>query len=913
MATAQLEAVLRHIRNLTADEKVRKQTDGALLRGFLIRNDQPAFEALVRRHGPMVLRVCLRTLGHVHDAEDALQATFLVLARHAASIRKRESLASWLHGVAYRMATHAKRAAARRHKHESRANATQPRDPALSVAWQELQVLLDEEIGGLPETLRAPFIYCCLENKSCDEAARQLGLEEGTVWKRLSRARKLLRGRLIRRGVSLTAVLATLAVSRTDASTALAGSLIYSTARAAVQVAAGRALTGGAVTGHVVALVEGVNKAMLATKIKVTAFVLLTIGIAALGLGTAGRQLANADGVKNPLSAEGKAREEERKEARPATAEAKKDDVSVEVSGQVLDPDGKGVARAELLLAVPSEKGGYQVAKQAASDENGLFTFTAPKAVVATSIAVAVAKNYAFDWKQLDPEPAKGRLVLRLVKDAPIKGRILDADGKAVAGAKVTVTGVSAAKEDERRGWVGPLPGQPAVLTTDAEGRLQLAGVGRDRIVSLHLEGPAIATADLNVEVQPVETTFEHQAAVSRPIRGVVSDKATGKPLAGVSISVNLARWRGGARSTKAVVTDKEGRYELLGLDKLPSYPLALKPGDGLYFQRSADLRDTAGLDALTADIEVVQGGVTVRGKVTDKATGKPVANARVDYHPLYPNRNVERKLEGFWHPRSETTTGPDGSYVLTVLPGPGVIGVAGPKPDAYIAAQSTIKERKDFFKVPLALDGYDDPTPAVGENALGLPLSLDSYNAMVLLEPGEKEEALVKDVALEEARTLKGRVVGPDGQPLTGVMVVGLFQRSFDTLKTAEFTVRGINSKANRQLVFHHKAKKLGFFLKELRGDASEPLTVELQPCGSASGRIVDGDGQPVPGLRISLSGWGGGEEARTDNEGRFLVEGLVPGLNYAVIPGTGFFILAEVTVESGKQKVMGDVKLRK
>jgi RNA polymerase sigma factor (sigma-70 family) len=171
MATAQLGAVLRHIRDLAADPKATEQSDGALLRVFLSGNNQPAFEELLRRHGPMVLRVCRRALGNTHDAEDALQATFLVLAQKAVSIRKRESLASWLHGVAYRMATDARRAAARRHKHESRANPRPPQDPALRAAWQELQALLDEEIAGLPESLRAPFVYCCLENQSSAEAA----------------------------------------------------------------------------------------------------------------------------------------------------------------------------------------------------------------------------------------------------------------------------------------------------------------------------------------------------------------------------------------------------------------------------------------------------------------------------------------------------------------------------------------------------------------------------------------------------------------------------------------------------------------------------------------------------------------------------------------------------------------------
>src|SRR5262245_28287999 len=113
MATAQLRAVLRHLRDVTGRRQFGDDSDGALLQAFLDRNDQPAFEALVQRHGPMVLRVCMRTLGNVHDAEDALQATFLLLAQQAGAIRKRESLASWLHGVAYRMATNARRAAAR--------------------------------------------------------------------------------------------------------------------------------------------------------------------------------------------------------------------------------------------------------------------------------------------------------------------------------------------------------------------------------------------------------------------------------------------------------------------------------------------------------------------------------------------------------------------------------------------------------------------------------------------------------------------------------------------------------------------------------------------------------------------------------------------------------------------------------
>src|SRR5262249_39634365 len=145
-----------------------------------------AFAALVRRHGPMVLGVCRNVLRHAQDAEDAFQATFLILARKAGTIRRREALVGWLHGVAYRMAMSAKRNAARRRLHEQKAKPASNGDPVWETAWREVQTLLDEEIQRLPQTYRATFILCCLENKSAAEAGRLLGVKAGTVWSRLS-------------------------------------------------------------------------------------------------------------------------------------------------------------------------------------------------------------------------------------------------------------------------------------------------------------------------------------------------------------------------------------------------------------------------------------------------------------------------------------------------------------------------------------------------------------------------------------------------------------------------------------------------------------------------------------------------------------------------------------------------------
>src|SRR5690242_12515033 len=180
-------------------------TDRDLLQRFARALDGDAFAALVQRHGPLVLGVCRRVLRQEQDAEDAFQATFLVLAKNAASICDAGAVVSWLYGVAHRTARAAKRAAGRRHAHESRARAAPPADPSWEAAWREVQAILDDEIDRLPDRLRAPFLLCHLEGQGRAEAARELGLTEGTVWSRLAQARKLLRGRLSRRGITLSA------------------------------------------------------------------------------------------------------------------------------------------------------------------------------------------------------------------------------------------------------------------------------------------------------------------------------------------------------------------------------------------------------------------------------------------------------------------------------------------------------------------------------------------------------------------------------------------------------------------------------------------------------------------------------------------------------------------------------------
>jgi RNA polymerase sigma factor (sigma-70 family) len=281
----QLRTFLRCLRRVAGHPGSAAPTDGQLLERFLGQHDEAAFELLVWRHGPMVLNVCRRLLHHAEDAEDAFQATFLVFVRKAHAINKREGLGSWLHRVAYRVALRAKAAQAKRARREK---ATEV-EPAVECGdheeWKDLRPVLDEEIDRLPERYRAAVVLCYLEGKSHQEAARQLGCAEGTVASRLSRARDRLRGRLVRRGLVLSAGALTGALVQSALPAPVSAALVDTTVTAATAFAAGQATAGGAMSAHSAALAEGVMKTMVLTNLKVAAAVLVAAGMIGVGAG----------------------------------------------------------------------------------------------------------------------------------------------------------------------------------------------------------------------------------------------------------------------------------------------------------------------------------------------------------------------------------------------------------------------------------------------------------------------------------------------------------------------------------------------------------------------------------------------------------------------------------------------------
>src|SRR5262245_24028447 len=239
MASGQLSTVVRHLHWLAADAPTGDPTDAQLLERFAAQREDAAFTALVRRHGPMVLAVCRRVLGNHADAEDAFQATFLVLVRRAGSIRRREVLSGWLHAVALRVAMRARSRTYTRRRHERRVPDMPRKDFLAAVAWRDLQPVLDEEVQGLPETCRDAFVLCYLEGKTYEETARQLGCRPGAISRRLARARELLRVRLTRRGLALPAGVLTAALSQQTAPAAVPAALLISTVKTTLRSTAG--------------------------------------------------------------------------------------------------------------------------------------------------------------------------------------------------------------------------------------------------------------------------------------------------------------------------------------------------------------------------------------------------------------------------------------------------------------------------------------------------------------------------------------------------------------------------------------------------------------------------------------------------------------------------------------------------
>ncbi len=309
MADSRLAPVLRYLHRLADPRVTEELPDSALLGRLATRRDPLALETLLRRHGPLVWRVCRRVLHHEHDAEDAFQATFLALARQASSIRKPESLASFLHGTAYRIARRVREDAQRRHAAERNSTSLPvAEDPTQEAAWRKLGRILEEEVSALPERLRLALLLSYWEGLSNEETARRLGWPCGTVKTRLAKARKLLHERLTRRGVTLPAGGAVLLLAESAGNAAVPPTLAAATITAANPHMAGA-------SPRVAALAQEGLTQLMSAKVKIGLVLLLAVATAAAGMGALVRHAPVAE--EPPTVAKGEDRSTPAKEHRP--------------------------------------------------------------------------------------------------------------------------------------------------------------------------------------------------------------------------------------------------------------------------------------------------------------------------------------------------------------------------------------------------------------------------------------------------------------------------------------------------------------------------------------------------------------------------------------------------------------------
>jgi RNA polymerase sigma factor (sigma-70 family) len=939
-------------------------SDGELLQRYVAGREEAAFVALLRRHGPMVLGVCRRVGGNLQDAEDAFQATFLTLARKAGSIRKGQSVAGWLHGVAHRLALAARGRGSRRQARERRAADMRRTSGASDRAWQELQATLDEALRQVPQVYRAPLLLCYLQGQTQEEAARHLGCPLGTVRSRLARGREWLKRALERQGVRLSAAALAAALAGSSASAALPAALLRETTRAALAYAAGQAPV-GLIPTRAAELLKGGPQVMATGKAKVETAIVLALGALGLGVGVT-RQLTQP--VRGAPAANRLRQLPGLEAPRPAAA-GRKDQPEHTLSGRVLGVDGKPLASAKLLLLGKGDK----PADLGASGPDGRFTVTLPKDTTGLYL-LAQAPGAGIDFLSLDRHKASDPVEFRLVRDREVRGRIIDTEGKPVAGVRVQAVSLNVYADNsldsflvawKKRHFMSGIPTGMKHLyredsglfatTTDDQGRFTVRGVGDERVVSLSLSGGGIADAELWVvnragfdpkpynqaSAENVPRGFEKfqlgwllygpnlsvVTEAAKPIRGSVTAADTGKPRPGVTVWLT----RNGKNLAPIIVsakTDAHGRYELRGARKAKAYMVEVKsdPADG-YMACQARAADTPGYQPVTINVGVAR-GVVVTGRVIDKSTGKPMfgfAMAR----PLFDNpffKDFPEFDSSAWIPTEKTTD--EGTFRVVSVPGP-VLLMGGPDArrgsDYWQTVYARYKPVKSDPKYPKYFSkegGYF----GVG----GVTVVQGNYCKVLQIKPGTR---LVKqDIILEPATALPVNIEDADGRPVAGALVTGIGPEDWHypvRVETASCAAYHLEGKP-RLMVFFEPKRKLAGTLR-LKGDEKGTAVAKLGPPGSVQGRLVGADRKPLAGVEVRLYFRERAAEevhaevhrtklAVTDAAGAFTIDDVLPGLKFELSFGTGRRKFERATksaepaeVKPGEDKNLGDVPVKR
>jgi RNA polymerase sigma factor (sigma-70 family) len=816
----------------------------------------------------MVLAVCRGILKDPDDAQDAFQATFLVLIRRAGSLWSiKGSLASWLYRVAQRIAIRAKVESARRRTIEARAG----RRSVSPNTEPEAISALHEEIGRLPERFRAPIVLCHLQQLTHAQAARQLGWTTDTVRGRVARGRDLLRSRLARRGaIPAVGGLAALLPER-QILAAVPRSWVEAGVQAAAKISAGEAIEAGTVSAAATAFSEEVLRVMgIHSLLKIAASAL--IGVTALAWGASA---ALVDGP-SPAIELAQAPAKSPKPPKPAPKPVPKaGPADVPITGRIVDLEGRPVPG----VAVRIEE------------------MTRPKGDNLDAWLAGVKKGEP-------PWDAYGHLINEEIKvDKDRVAATTDKDGR------FRLDGLGGERVVELRFQGDSIVYMAFTVVTRAMRPLPAKGFENQYGSGTR----TIYGAD-----------FTLTAAPSRPIEGVLKDAETGEPLA--DAEVRSDRFPGsnfvgtGRLRTRS---DARGRFRLLGMPKGTGNQILVVPNDEQpYFLHTAEVPDPPGMTPVKVEV-ALQRGIWIEGKLTEQATGKPVVGAWLHYFPYRSNRFAQAnqefgkgRLGGFVF-QDRYLSKADGSFRLVGLPGRAIVG-------ANVWHKSYLQGAGSESIPGMAKNGhfvtYDNPV---------MP-GRHWPTVMKEIDPAADAKVVHVDLQVMNGASVRLKVVDADGKPVAGVATRGLAGRSSherEPMKEAEDEVKGLYPDEERLVLLRHEGRKIGVVIRVRPGDDSKgPIVATLKPLAAITGRTANFDDSPVPAARIRPILLSSGSyptilpEVVSDGEGRFRVPDVPTGCDYSLVVEAGTLradrrvaFHKQLGVKPGETTDVGDVKFKK
>jgi protocatechuate 3,4-dioxygenase beta subunit len=567
----------------------------------------------------------------------------------------------------------------------------------------------------------------------------------------------------------------------------------------------------------------------------------------------------------------------------------------------------------------------------------------------------ATANGFGCAFKGWFVDPPNS-LVMKLVPDQPIHGRVLDLEGKPVAGARIRVVSITdslnrtlgpwleAVKSGVPRYTLGAhqrlgdfiktIPGASGSTTADHEGRFTLQGLGAERVVDLSIESDSTAYTQVTIATRHMEpiihaalpmspggleifgANFTKAVKPTRPIVGIVRDAQTGKLLEGVAIeSSRLAGEFFAGQRRLTTTTNAQGRYRMVGMPKGNGNALIVVPNDDQpYFMREIVVPEMAGIEPVTVDVELHR-GLWITGRVIDKDTGKPVP-ANVNYWPFLTNTHTSglpefgpaRRMAG---DASRYRTRPDGSFRIPGLPGRGLVGavaLAGHYRQGAGASEIRDVDREGRFRT------YENQVRP----------SLKYPTTMKAIDPADGSQTVTCDLVCDHGETVRVTVLDPDGKPVRNCSTSAPAKNGKVQGLNSPFEITNLSLNVEQPLLIEQKDRKLAKFIKFTpKGQAPNSLTVQLEPCATVSGRLVDEDGFALKGIAIEPRFRRGGDywprltTVVCNLDGRFECTSLPSGVDvdfYA--EGAGIDVIAtfgRMSVPAGKTIDLGDVKVKR